>query len=449
LRYVAAVNRIGIAATFLCGIGCTSAPTANGLTCESAAEETAPVAPAAPTAAAPTVIYLRRDGVTLTGGADDAAHDTSSVVADHGRTIVELAPAGLDDAVWDDVVSCVRAKYSRFNVRFVTERPSAPGYVMAVFGGTGAELGYGAEVRGAAPMDSSGCRTVDNAVVMVFSAKLGPTAETHCDAAAHEIAHVFSVDHELLAADPSSYLPFSGSREFQDVDAPCGETSQRACICGRPSQNAVAVLLEKLGPAPVTDAEPPTVDAAATPSKRGSLAITVHASDPSGIMAVALTYRDAGTFVSSTCGDGQMPCSVAGSSYTFVITGARGQASFNATATDRAGNSATLPGQVAVDDTPQAPTALAVDVQVASGVATAHATLAGTDGASAGPMAVTLYWTDSRGVTTRHALCPNGASTWSLPIHLDARAGARSAVVVATDRAGNSTISPLTTLLIE
>jgi hypothetical protein len=407
----------------------------------------------APTAATrpPTVIYLNRGGAVLRGGNDDAAAGASSVVAECGRPEAALPPAPLDDATWAEVVACVRAEFSRFNVKVVDQRPEQAGYVMVLFGGTGDELGFGPDIRGKAPLDWQGCQTVDGAVVFVFSGKLGALAQPHCEVAAQEIAHVFTVDHELLAADAASYLPFSGTKTFQDLDAPCGEQKERPCICGRRSQNSVQLLLSKLGRASTVDTTPPTITATAVSERPGYLSATVQASDPSGVSTVALTYEDAGTFVSSTCGDGQIPCVAVGSSYTFTLAGARGTASYTATAIDSAGNVAVTPRQqLSVDDSPPdaTPIALAVDAHSSGGVVATRAMISSTAGEISSAV---LYWTDGRGVTSRRPLCRASASAseWSLPVELARQAGARSFVVAAADSAGHTAHSPPTPVTVE
>jgi hypothetical protein len=396
-----------------------------------------PVRGAAAPSTPPHLVYLNRGGATIAGGSDDAAHDTSSVVAGFGRSSATLPPAALDDQAFGEVQACLGREFARFNLAFTDQRPPQPGYLMVVFGGSGSELGLGADSRGDAPFDKESCNTVENAVAFVFSDKLGGDAAENCEVAAHEIAHVFSVDHELLAADAMSHLAFTGHRSFQDLDAPCGESQERPCPCGRASQNPVQILLDKLGPAPSLDVTPPTITADAGLPRPGFAEVTVHASDPSGIASVALTYRDGGSFLNTTCGDGLVPCITDGATYTFTIGGARGHARYRATAIDSYGNPATTPpADRTIDDTPPdaSPMTLTVDGNLAAGIATTHANVANAAGA-------TLYWTDGRGVTQQRALCQGGAGDWSRSVQV-ASPGARSFVVVATDADGHTAISP-------
>jgi hypothetical protein len=391
-----------------------------------------------PATTPPHVIYLNRDGVTLKPGPDDAAHDTSSIVQGFALTGATMPAAGLDDATWQAVTTCMSTELSRFNVTLTDQRPVQPGYVMVVFGGRGDELGVGADSRGDAPQDKAACQTVEGAVAFVFTGKLNGNAADICEVAAHELGHVFSVDHALLAADAMSYLPFTGHRGFVDLDAPCGESQARACSCGRDSQNPVQILLEKLGPAPSVDRAAPSVTAEASVPRPGSVVVTVHAVDPSGVATVTLNYRDAAQFLSTTCGDGQTSCLVDGSSYIFTIGGTSGRATYTATAIDTAGNPAvTAPAQLGDDAAAASPMSFTLDAQVAGGVATPSATISGKNIVDA-----KLYWTDARGVTSSRPLCADAPNQWSRGVQLAAQGGARSFVIVATDADGHTAASP-------
>jgi MYXO-CTERM domain-containing protein len=117
-----------------------------------------------------------------------------------------------------------------------------------------------------------------------------------CEIMAQEIAHSYGLDHELLASDPMTYLPYVGNRRFRDETAACGEKAARPCgINGntcRANQNSVALLRERLGVADPTlptgelmspvngDLVPPSFD------------IAVTASDNIGIASVEIFVDD-------------------------------------------------------------------------------------------------------------------------------------------------------------
>ncbi len=281
-----------------------------------------------------TVIYLHRAGITVTPGVDDAARAVSSLVE---RTTT-IAPAAMGDAAFDQVLACVSRAFSPFAVDVVGEPPTRGDYTMAVLGGDGTELGRGADQHGLAPMDTTSCATVPNAIAFVFTDNLGSDTARACDVAVHELAHVFSVDHQLLSSEPTSYLPFSGVRAFQDVEAPCGETTARPCACGGSTQSSFRVLLDRLGPSSRVDVEPPRVEVEAVDGARGSLVVHVRASDGAGIGAVSLRVCDATSATTSTCGDGVLACTSRGAEYTFVMPSASGKIKISAVAVDMVGN---------------------------------------------------------------------------------------------------------------
>jgi hypothetical protein len=207
-------------------------------------------------------IFLNRYGGTYSGGPDDASANVSSVVAFAGVGQVVLGGYGGGDAAWTEIVGCVREQFAPFNVEVTDLEPASGEYVEAVFGGSGVELGmsgYG----GVAPIDTGSCSIIPRAVVFIFTHNLGGSSRVICEVAAQELGHAFSLDHAYLCSDPMTYLDGCGEKKFQDVDAECGEYAARECICGRPSQNSVRVLTEKLGAAsgvPPMDPPPPTQD---------------------------------------------------------------------------------------------------------------------------------------------------------------------------------------------
>jgi hypothetical protein len=190
-------------------------------------------------------IYLHRGGVTLTAGVDASHENRSSVVKGAGLEKVKIPAFAGSDKRWRDVVTCVKKQYERFDVDIVEERPSEPGYVMAVFGGQPALLKAGKRVGGLAPFNSE---AIEDPVVFIFSRALGEQTRAVCETAAMEIAHTYGLDHEHTCKDPMGYLGGCGARWFQDAEFVCGEHEKRACADGKPTQNSVARLMAVLGP---------------------------------------------------------------------------------------------------------------------------------------------------------------------------------------------------------
>jgi hypothetical protein len=396
----------------------------------------------------PVVIYLNREGALLRGNYDDASMNNSSVVAASGKMLVNYPAASFDDGTWNNIVSCVTDEFSRFDVTITDQRPAGTGYFMAMFGGNGSDInqqGWG----GIAPLDAQGCTIIEGAVVFIFSEVWGNVVNGNCETAAQEISHAFSLDHEFLASDPMTYLQFNGHKTFQDQDAMCGEYMARPCICGRPSQNSVAVLTDKIGllgkPA---DHNPPTV-MITSPSDgaevtEGKLQVVVHAEDDGTVAKVTLYMQDSATMLETECGDGKAPCKIVGSDYTFSVPGGKGYGNVYAVAID-GGNNSTTSNLIHVKFDP-APTTgtITVDVDPASATVTPArtATVKAKITTTLGMInAANLAWTDASGMTMSYPMCPLGGSEWSLPMQIGSAAGARSFSVSAGDTVGDKAAS--------
>lgn len=192
----------------------------------------------------PVIVYLNRDGVTLTGGWDDPARGVSSIVYGHGADEVRFPAFTQGNAVWRETVACVRDKFAPFDVRVVDERPAAGPYIMAVIGGRSTLLGYGDGVGGVAPYSGG---VLQSAVVFTFEQTLYPGAQGACEVTTHEVGHALGLDHIHLCQDPMTYLQGCGEKTFQDQDAPCGEYEARTCGSGQETQNSYRQLAATVG----------------------------------------------------------------------------------------------------------------------------------------------------------------------------------------------------------
>jgi hypothetical protein len=200
------------------------------------------VAPAAPKI--PRVIYLERRGAVLTAGDDDAHQNVSSVLRHYGKAEVKIPAFAGSDKRWKAITDCVKKQFAPFDVEVTDVRPTAPGYVMAVFGGKPSLVGADRKVAGLAPYNGD---VIPDAVVMIFSHALGDDARIVCETAAMEIAHAYGLDHEYTCRDPMGYLDGCGARWFRDQAFRCGEHKARDCKDGSPTQNSVAKLGAVLG----------------------------------------------------------------------------------------------------------------------------------------------------------------------------------------------------------
>lgn len=199
--------------------------------------------------AAPRVIYLNRDTTTVEPGAlsDSASFPPVSNLIDHP---ISTPGWSVPDAAWSATLACVQRTWARFDVAItdVDPGPETP-HVEVLVGGAPSDAGVATTFTGIAPMRDD-CGVVDAPVVFVFPAALGDDPTLTCGIIAQEVAHTFGVDHELLAGDPMSYLPYTGERAFRDELASCGETEARQCgptrACGE-KQSSVQLLAQRVG----------------------------------------------------------------------------------------------------------------------------------------------------------------------------------------------------------
>jgi hypothetical protein len=236
------------------------------------------------------VIYLNKDGVTLTPGNNDSRANVSSIA----QSATQLSPWAVSAAGWTQTVSCLNDIFSRFNVKLVTADPGNVPHVEAVFtSDTYNRLDpndpNGNRYGGVSPFTLD-CSVIDNSIVFTFAGLLNNDPQVACEVMAQEIVHSYGADHKLLASDPMTYLPYNGKRSFQDQLVSCGESTARPCgINGstcRAQQNSVALLTERVG---LRDNTPPEIGAI-TPADGATVApgyeITVSATDLVGVAQV-------------------------------------------------------------------------------------------------------------------------------------------------------------------
>jgi len=238
--------------------------------------------------AASRTIYLNRVGATLTPGQNNSQANTSSIVS----RLSQVPGWDASSADWAATVSCMKEVWSRFDVTITDVDPGATPHIEAIFARSPRDVGITDYIGGISPFTSN-CSVIENSIVFAFTDNLAKKPRTICEVMSQEIAHSYGLDHELLAADPMTYLGYTGNREFQDVDASCGESSARPCgISGstcRATQNSVALLRARVGSAN-RDNQPPTVtisEPADSATVAPGFAITAAASDNVAIKSVA------------------------------------------------------------------------------------------------------------------------------------------------------------------
>ena len=233
-------------------------------------------------------IYLNHQGAMLRPGVNDSQANTSTLVS-RPTQVPGWSPSTAD---WDATVACMKKVWSRFDVTVTDVDPGAAPHVEALFAAWPADIGMADNIGGISPFTTN-CSVIESSIVFVFASNLGNRTRTICEVMSQEIAHSYGLDHELLAADPMTYLGYVGNREFQDRDAACGESVARPCgisgITCRATQNSVQLLLARLGAAN-RDNQPPSV-AITAPAQSATVsagfAITAVATDNVVVKTVA------------------------------------------------------------------------------------------------------------------------------------------------------------------
>ncbi len=192
------------------------------------------------------IIYLNKctGGCQVQPGNNDAtATPIRSAIPDGASTVAQFA---YSDAVWQQVVTCVKATYAPFGVAVTDERPPAgTNYHMAIVAGLPQNVQMQQGVGGVSPFT---CGYIPNAVSFSFSNVYGPNVDDICWTVAQETAHSWGLDHKYDNKDPMTYLSSGPTRKvFQNAAGPCGEFNSRACQCGGNSMNSFQEIVDTFG----------------------------------------------------------------------------------------------------------------------------------------------------------------------------------------------------------
>ncbi len=202
------------------------------------------------------VIYLNKNGVTLSPGNNDSRTNKSTIATQ----TTTIQPWAVSPAIWATTVTCMKDLFAGFDVTVTDTDPGQTPHIEAVFGGSPGQFGMPNNVAGVSPFTSD-CSIIENSIVFTFTNVIPADARLACEIMAQEVAHSYGLDHELLASDPMTYLQYTGNRTFKNQAASCGEDVARPCgINGstcRANQNSAALLTERLG-SKSGDTTPPT-----------------------------------------------------------------------------------------------------------------------------------------------------------------------------------------------
>lgn len=185
----------------------------------------------------------RPDGCIIAPGNDDSRANRSSIPTQ--TSMIPPWPYG-DDA-WAALVACVRETYAPFDIEITTTDPGQAFHFEVFVGGDPEDIQF-SDALGVAPFISCG-GIQDNVPSFVFANQSSST-DILCWAVAQESAHVFGLDHVLIATDPMTYLTPPFRKRFQNQDGNCGETlsAPRECWCGGSTQNSYQFLVDTFGP---------------------------------------------------------------------------------------------------------------------------------------------------------------------------------------------------------
>ncbi len=222
--------------------------------------------PAGGAATGPRTVYLNRTGGSfhIINGATNSATDSANIsVAADGRPRTAVIAPMAADFHWATISACVQAHYAKYDLRFVESRPASGVYVEAVVGGSGTELGFGAnQLFGIASADNF-CSVTEAGIAFSFSEthRGVPQADAElCATIAHEVGHLLALEHETLATDLMSYVLVSdsASKAFVNQASACGvEPGQnQPCSCTSNSTNSAARLTSFIGLRPVETVPP-------------------------------------------------------------------------------------------------------------------------------------------------------------------------------------------------
>lgn len=192
------------------------------------------------------VIYLNNckpNGCQINPGNNNStANPITSTIPDQPSVV---QPFGYSDAVWQQVVQCVKATYAPFGVQIVDQRPTSGNYHMAIVAGRPQDVQMQSGVGGVSPFS---CGYIPNAVSYSFANIYGGDVDEICWTVAQETAHSWGLDHKYDNRDPMTYLSSGPSRKtFQNEAGPCGEYNARSCQCGGSTMNSYDAIFKTFG----------------------------------------------------------------------------------------------------------------------------------------------------------------------------------------------------------
>lgn len=269
-------------------------------------------------------LYLndcRPNGCNVSPGFDDSRTNHSSIPG--SQVHLDAWPHG--DALWGELVQCVKDTFLPFEIDVVTTDPGAANHSEVMIGGLAAQLSPDLVAGGVAPFVGCGA-TEDNVISFVFAGGQNDL-EFLCGAVAQEACHVWGLDHELNKLDPMTYLDLGSLKRFQNASAQCGEAlnAPRECYCGGQTQNSYEYMSQMFGSA---NLPPPTL-VLSTPTDgqwvRPGFPIRAMLTSPLGATSAMLAIDGVETASLSPGPFGfNAPATIAGGDHMVAVTGTDG-----------------------------------------------------------------------------------------------------------------------------
>jgi hypothetical protein len=190
------------------------------------------------------IIYLnnckKTNGCTVYSGQENSLTQHSSII----NGTIHLSAFGSSDAVWQQVMTCVKQTYAPFAITVTDVDPGNVPHWETMVAGLPTEAGQPNGVAGVSPFS---CGVISNSITYAFANVLQGDVNQICWTVAQETAHSFGLDHEYLAPDPMTYLDGSYPKRFQNTNAQCGRNQVEACMCGGATQNSYKLINQLFG----------------------------------------------------------------------------------------------------------------------------------------------------------------------------------------------------------
>ncbi len=185
------------------------------------------------------------------GNSNNSITNTSSIASGN------LAAYTGSDNTWNAILTCVQTTFAPFGITVTGTNPGSAPHFEAMAAGTPTQVGMSNGVAGVSPFT---CGIINNAISFSFL-NLNPSdVNDACWTIAQESAHAFGLSHEMLGADPMTYIQSPPSKRFQNVSACIGTQGccqpAQECQCGPTTQNSYQRLQDIFGPSSPT---PPTI----------------------------------------------------------------------------------------------------------------------------------------------------------------------------------------------